>query len=230
MVEIAEATGTEIDAVVAAAEVFSTLSLDDGYDRVSWQVMLWRRDETDDPKLACLFTLVAQEQYGRIWLSELFSSDAPDIISQSDIQVMARLTWAIDSRNLEWLRTVVAEQGWFSISEYGETADLAAFLIAQHADHDLDFQREILARLDRLVDAEETRPSGHALLTDRVAVNSGEPQVFGSQGRCTGYRQWEAHPYTGTFEEMDERRESVGLEHHTAYVSRMNELCNEDQR
>lgn len=230
LAEIADVTGASPDQVQAAVTEFSSLSYDGGYAISPWQAWLIQRDQAEDPVVACLFALVAQEQYGRLWFSALYSSDQTVDVAQPEVQVMARVTSALDVRNREWLRETVTTRGWFRISEYGEYADAAAWLIVQHADLDVEFQREMRALLDPIAAEGDMRASSYAMLTDRVAVNSGEPQRYGSQGRCVGRGQWDAFPYTGTFEEMDARRESVGLEHHAAYVSRMSERCSADRQ
>lgn len=228
--QISHMSGASRDMVAEQARALSSLSLDADQPENSWELWIWYRDTTEGETTDCLFTLVAQEQFARLWFRSIQRPDEPVETSPEERAMMGYLTSALDSRNREWLRAVVADQGWFTISEFGEGADRAAFLIVQHADRDVAFQREMLDLLSGLVDTGETRPSGYALLTDRVAVNSGEPQLYGSQGGCTGLRQWEARPYSGTFEDMDARRESVGLEHHAAYVSRMAENCSSDQR
>ncbi|MBI1237180.1 MAG: hypothetical protein GC188_10905 [Alphaproteobacteria bacterium] len=227
---IAESSNAHPEDISAIARDLSSLTLDVERPENSWQLWLWYRDRAESEQAACLFSLVAQEQYVRGWFMNAYSPGNSDPVDEQEMALMGGFMTPLDMRNRQWLRAVVAEQGWFRISEYGEGADQAAFLIVQHADHDVAFQREMLALLSELVEAGETRPSGFALLTDRVAVNSGEMQTYGSQGRCTGLRQWEARPYSGTFEEMDARRESVGLEHHAAYVSRMAEnYCSTDR-
>src|SRR5690606_17036250 len=41
-----------------------------------------------------------------------------------------------DKANTEWLKAVVAERGWPTISEVGEEASYKAWLLVQHADQD----------------------------------------------------------------------------------------------
>lgn len=74
--------------------------------------------------------------------------------------------------------------GWFIISEYGEEADSAAWLIVMHADKDPDFQKEILEVLRPLAEIGETSPRNFAQMTDRIAVNDNKRQVYGTQLTC----------------------------------------------
>src|SRR5262245_35255396 len=47
----------------------------------------------------------------------------------------------IHRRNSELLKGIIMHSGWPSTKLVGEKAEAAAFLIAQHADYDPDFQR-----------------------------------------------------------------------------------------
>jgi hypothetical protein len=91
----------------------------------------------------------------------------------------------IDEANTAWLEKQVAAHGWFRISEYGAEADDDAWLLVQHADRDVAFQKEILAILEKLIPAGETSKKHYAYLYDRVAIAEKRPQRFGTQGECT---------------------------------------------
>ena len=116
----------------------------------------------------------------------------------------------IDAGNTEDLKMLLAIHGWFTISEFGEKADHEAWLLVQHADHDVDFQREVLGILEKLLETKETSRQNYAYLYDRVASAEDRPQRYGTQGRCVGPAKWEPneleHP-----ERIDELRASVGL-------------------
>lgn len=95
--------------------------------------------------------------------------------------------------NLAAFRAFFQKSGWPSIDRYGEDADQAAFLIVQHADDDVAFQQAMLAAIGPLAEAGKTAPSQYALLYDRVQVNQGRPQRFGTQGDCQ-QGQWKPNP------------------------------------
>lgn len=116
---------------------------------------------------------------------------------------------AVDDDNTGWLKKVVEELGWPGISSVGEEGAHAAWLLAQHADRDLPFQRRCLALLTRAAAEGEASPSDAAHLTDRVRLAEGEPQVFGTQLNARDGR-YEA-PRLRDPEAVDERRASVGL-------------------
>jgi len=54
----------------------------------------------------------------------------------------------------------------------GKKASQGAWLIAQHADHDLKFQKKCLKLLAEKLKIKKVEPRNFAYLTDRVLVNS----------------------------------------------------------
>ncbi|MEL7237930.1 MAG: DUF6624 domain-containing protein, partial [Planctomycetota bacterium] len=86
-----------------------------------------------------------------------------------------------DAANRAWLRGVLDETGWPGKSMVGEEAASAAWLIVQHADDDVDFQEHALAMLTAARDAGEADAKSVAYLVDRVRMNRGQPQVYGTQ-------------------------------------------------
>jgi hypothetical protein len=124
---------------------------------------------------------------------------------------------SIDADNLQWLRGVVAEHGWPGESLVGAEAANAAWLLAQHADHDPAFQRECLELLTTAAEKDEATPVQLAYLTDRVLIAEGKPQEYGTQviGRKDGWEPLNLRdPQT-----VDERRASVGLGSLAAYLA-----------
>src|ERR687894_1741011 len=87
----------------------------------------------------------------------------------------------IDVSNTDRLRDIVSEHGWPGRSLVGEGGAHHAWLIAQHADRQLDFQREALELLADAVSRGEAAQRDLAYLTDRVRLNEGREQVYGTQ-------------------------------------------------
>src|SRR5437879_4451290 len=97
-----------------------------------------------------------------------------------DPKVYAELQAAIHD-NTDWLREVVHQYGWPGRSLVGEDGADAAWLIAQHSDHDPAFQRECLDLLQVAVDRGEASRSNLAYLTDRVLLRERGKQIYGTQ-------------------------------------------------
>lgn len=123
----------------------------------------------------------------------------------------------IDRENTERLRRILAEHGWPGRSLVGEKGAHHAWLIAQHADRDPAFQREALDLLTEAVARGEARPRELAYLTDRVRVNEGREQVFGTQMRPDENGMPVPRPVEDP-ERLDERRAEVGLEPFDQYL------------
>lgn len=134
----------------------------------------------------------------------------------------------VDTFTRATLARLIGKAGWITLSRHGEQAAQAAWLIAQHADRDVAFQRDVLARLERLLPSGEVKRDNYAYLWDRVAVNEGRKQRFGTQGRCTGPGRWEPRELEDPAR-VDQLREEFGIAQGNGtlaqYTARMNEIC-----
>jgi hypothetical protein len=129
--------------------------------------------------------------------------EAANVIAMTEARRLGRA-------NSTWLKSVLARIGWFDIGTYGAEASQAAWLIVQHADHDPEWQAAVLADLAPRVARGDMQPNYYAYLVDRVAVNGGRPQVYGTQGECAGPGDWQPKA-TIAPEQIDARRAEVGL-------------------
>jgi hypothetical protein len=132
----------------------------------------------------------------------------------------------VDAHNLEIMRPLLARFDWFTISKYGAKADDDAWLLVQHADKAPDFQKQVLARLEKHVEAHESRRNNYAYLFDRVAIADGRPQRYGTQGRCTGPGRWQPKPIEDAAK-VDERRAwaEIWPPKHADYVEHISRAC-----
>jgi hypothetical protein len=117
---------------------------------------------------------------------------------------------SLDKANTAALKELLRRHGWFKISKWGVKADEAAWLIAQHADTDLPFQKQVLGLLEKLYKSGETSPANYAFLADRVAVREGRPQRYGTQGGCVKPGHWAPDKLEPG--DIDGRRRAAGLE------------------
>jgi hypothetical protein len=111
--------------------------------------------------------------------------------------------------NAAWLAGVIHEWGWPGRSLVGDDGADAAFLLAQHSDHDPTFQRECLDLLVVAADREDASRSNVAYLTDRVLLKERGTQVYGTQF-TNGPGGPEPQPIDDP-EGVDERRAAMGL-------------------
>jgi hypothetical protein len=129
----------------------------------------------------------------------------------------------LDRQNTADLKSLLKTHSWFTISQFGKKCDNNAWLLVQHADQDPEFQKEILAKLEKLYPTGETRPQNYAYLFDRVALSSSDPskrqpQRYGTQGHCVAPGKWEPFPIEDEAN-VDTRRAEVGLPPLAEYIA-----------
>jgi hypothetical protein len=90
---------------------------------------------------------------------------------------------SVDEANTARLKMIIAEHGWPSKAHVGMDAAGAAFIIVQHAGHDLAFQKEYLAFLEEEYRKGQASGEAVALLTDRTRQKEGKLQLYGTQMR-----------------------------------------------
>lgn len=132
----------------------------------------------------------------------------------------------VDSKNTEVMKQIVAEIGWPTVSKVGKEASHDAWLLVQHADHDPKFQQECLALMKQESES-EVSPVDIAYLEDRIRVNTGQGQVYGTQFHETrdaegNVVQYGPRPIEDP-EHLDERRAKAGLEPHAEYLKSLTE-------
>ncbi len=129
-----------------------------------------------------------------------------------------------DQENTETLREILKHYYWITISEFGEEADRNAWLLVQHADHDREFQKEILVRLEQLIRSYGTRRQNYALLYDRVAIHEHRPQRYGTQGEIKNgiWVPFEIEDPNN----LDERRKKLGLSPMQEYINKIHQMLN----
>lgn len=147
------------------------------------------------------------------WISKLGDNGSIDLekLNLDDMRTYeeyrTRLT-EIDEENTRWMKSVVDEQGWPTISMVGEEGSKAAWLLVQHADRDVKFQRKSLDLMLALPE-EEVLAIDVAYLTDRVLVAEGKPQLYGTQFHVVDGK---LEPRSIDAEsKVDARRQKVGL-------------------
>ncbi|HVI47533.1 MAG TPA: DUF6624 domain-containing protein [Chitinophaga sp.] len=114
-----------------------------------------------------------------------------------------------DSLNLITVKAILDKHGWPPRSEIGDDGARTIFLVIQHADYLT--QKQYLGRVKEAVDRKDIPSQFACLLTDRILMQEGKPQIYGSQvvrdsntGKYIVYRL--ADP-----ENVDKRRAAAGM-------------------
>jgi hypothetical protein len=158
--------------------------------------------------------------------SELLKMSEVDQEMRNHAQLTDEWDASIDERNTTRLKEIVAESGWPTITTVGKEAARAAWLLVQHADHDPDFQTTCLEIMKNLP-TDEISPTDLAYLEDRVRINTGRPQLYGTQfygeGDTFGPRLIEDEA------DLDKRRSEVGLKPFAEYNAAIKEINKQHQ-
>lgn len=179
----------------------------------STRALLASASTTQDPDAKRLFSLAAEDQMARESLSGTggaISKGLSPLARKLYDGLVARDAVQADKNSREWLKTVVARRGWFTISRDGVAADSAAQLIVQHADQDVAFKGEMIALIEPLVEAGESNRGFFPYMYDRWAAQAGKPLRFGFQGACKAKGVWESLPLEDP-EHVDDRRKHYGV-------------------
>jgi hypothetical protein len=118
---------------------------------------------------------------------------------------------AVHKRNASRLRELIAQHGWPSEDIAGKDGAEAAWLIAQHAIGEPEFQRYVLQTLHASVAKGHVPRWQAAYLEDRIAMYEGRPQRYGTQW-LDEPRDGRARPWTlADPENANALRAEVGL-------------------
>ena len=139
---------------------------------------------------------------------------------QPDSATVARMN-SVDAAHIKRLKEIVEQYGWPDYDLVGQDGAGAAFLIVQHSP-DWDFQERVLPLLREAYERGEADGQSLALLTDRVRVHRGEPQLYGTQ-----YQIEEGEVVFSEIEDrerVDERRAELGMPSLEMYKKIVEEL------
>ena len=118
-----------------------------------------------------LAEMVATDQKAR---SAVFKGGKIDDLAMRE---MAR----VDAEHLPRVKAIFSRVGFPRKSVYGAGGSQNFWLLVQHSDRDPAFQAAVLAKMKPLEKAGEVAPDNVAYLEDRVRVNHGRPQLYGTQ-------------------------------------------------
>ena len=144
------------------------------------------------PELARLLNarIVGEQMIRRaLFWDQNMPAGTPELSPTGRAIVQAQLGLAMSARdhaNAEWLKSVVAEHGWPTISQVGAEASSNAWLLVQHADHDPVFQLQALRLMEPLVATGEVSKQNFAYLYDRIMLKFTGKQRYATQVMCVG--------------------------------------------
>ena len=168
-----------------------------------------------------LLALVGEDQAIR---NEMIKSG----VDQPSKSLLGRME-IIDRQNTLRIKTIIKEYRWPGPGLVGWDGSEAAFLLVQHADRLT--QKQLLPLMQNAYRTGNLSGPNYALFIDRVLMNEGRPQIYGSQLRP--FDQWVAgEPVFYPIEDeanVDKRRAEVGLPPLAEYRESMKRMYHPDR-
>jgi hypothetical protein len=132
---------------------------------------------------------------------------------------------AVDGRHLRRMKEIVDQHGWPGKSLVGEDGSHAAWLLVQHATQDPGFMDHCRGLMERAVKHGEASPKDYAFLVDRVRLQRGKMQLYGTQFIQDSQGRLILQPLKDP-EEVDERRSKMGMEPLAEYEAELRKFYN----
>lgn len=139
---------------------------------------------SDDPEIAAVQSevndLFRRDQAAR----QVYIGSQTDDTSGSEFWAR-RLAYSLatdaDNQSTAFMLKTIEQYDWIDTHRFGEKTAHQAWLLVQHADDYPDLQRTVLARMEPYLADGGVSKQDYAYLWDRVAVNRGEKQRYGTQ-------------------------------------------------
>lgn len=169
---------------------------------------------SDDPSIA-----EVQHRISELWIEDqarrkVYSLKQQDrsVGPQLWTSALSRSRGArVDVTSTDYMKGVLEDFDWIDIQRFGGRISNQAWLLVQHADRDPAFQALALDRMTPYLESNGVKKSNYAYLFDRVAVNHGREQYYGTQPiwECTE-NGLELAPLQEP-ETVNERRATLGM-------------------
>lgn len=180
----------------------------------------FKEKDYDQELIAWLATLREEDQkwrnMNREWVNGNLDSNE---FSQEEIIQNMR---AADSSSHLAIIQIIEEYGYPGFNIVGEEGSGNFWLLVQHQDNHPETQRKVLALMKVEVEKDNADKQDFAYLTDRVAVNADEPQVYGTQMRLNPDKTSFIPKKVMDRDGLNERRASIGMGTIEEYIELMN--------
>ncbi|WP_343687163.1 DUF6624 domain-containing protein [Chryseobacterium gleum] len=116
-----------------------------------------------------------------------------------------------DSMNYQKAKEIIQKYGWPKKTEIGNDGQNNLWLIIQHADHDVLFQKKVLKEMEKIKGTNELNLENYAFLYDRVRINLNYKQLYGTQVNWTVNGEASSFKPIEKEGQVDSRRTSMRL-------------------
>ncbi|RZJ64856.1 MAG: hypothetical protein EOO45_17750 [Flavobacterium sp.] len=124
--------------------------------------------------------------------------------------------------NYPHLKAILHQYGFPGIREVGKESSHNYWLVIQHIDFDVEFQKEVLKEMKKQVDKKNASGEDYAFLIDRIEQNEKRPQIYGTQVNM-GPAGTKLYATIDTIN-LDKRRRFVGLGPIAEYLKKCDEV------
>ncbi|MBG6063667.1 hypothetical protein IWX83_003483 [Flavobacterium sp. CG_9.1] len=150
-------------------------------------------------------------------------------IPQGDYKKMTNEQWnsfkdSVFTTHQKRVKQVFDNFGFPGYDLVGEKGSSDFWLIVQHSDHVPEFQLEVLKKMKKEVDKGNANSRTYGLLVDRVKLNTGQAQIYGTQ---LAYNMEICQAYPRNLADsinVNKRRKEIGLEPLEEYLNDMTEM------
>jgi hypothetical protein len=122
------------------------------------------------------------------------------------------------------LEEILNQYGYPGYDLVGEKAEQAYWVMVQHSDFDPEFQKKVLLELEKQVQKENANSRNFGLLTDRVKINTGQKQIYGTQVTYISEKCQAIPKPLEDSANVNKRRAEVGLPPIEEYLNMMSQM------
>lgn len=174
----------------------------------------------DGKLISLLDSLVNEDQNRRHELTNFDNARQDDQRKRMELITSMQKT---DSLNYFLLKDIVKDHGFPNFDLVGQAGAHNFWLLIQHQDQHPQFQEEVLGKMKMEVDKGKASPTDYAYLIDRVKVNTGQQQIYGTQMQLNASETSYEPKNVIEPDKLNERRKSVGLSSIEEYIQMMNQ-------
>ena len=177
----------------------------------------WGQVDSNLSKL--LDSLKIEDQKWRDLSSKVYQNEI-DTIS---IELVTKRVIETDSLNYLVIKPLFDKYGYLGNDKVGVQSSHNFWLLVQHADFHPDFQEIVLIKMKIEADKGNAPLKDYAYLYDRVKVNSGQLQLYGTQMTLDSLiMSYKPEPVFDP-DKLNERRKQAGLSPIEDYIKIMND-------
>lgn len=153
-------------------------------------------------------------------IQNLIINTSNEKVDKSELE---RKKYAIFKTNCSTLKNYFEEYGYPTINHNGKKISHTFWLLVQHCDHDIDFQKSVLKAMKSELKNNNVAKVDYAYLYDRVQINNGKKQLYGTQ---VGYDE-NYNPYIKELmnpSTVNKRRKAMGLNTIEEYIEEIRKI------